>query len=435
MAYMRVTLIPALLFAAIPLMAHSQGADPGFSGAPGDDTCTACHGGRPNTGSGRVTLTFANGNTYTPGQTQRVTVSISDPAARRWGFEVSPRLASDASNKSTGKLVSVDGNTQVLPPGGALQWITHTGSGTRLGTTGSITFQFDWTAPDSDVGSVDFYAAANAANGNGRNDTGDLIYTTKATLTASAAPVSNKPSISQNGVVNGASFKPGITQGSWISILGTNLATNTRIWDSAKEIVNGKLPASLDGTSVTINGKPAPVYFISPTQLNVQAPSDDNLGNINLVVTTSAGQSDPITAVLQQFTPAFFLFDPQNRKYLAAVASDGASLGPAGLFGAAVTTRPAKPGEVILLFGTGFGATTPSVPTGEVFNGAAQLTNPVTLTIGGVQAEVLFAGLSAAGLYQFNVTVPATVANGDQAVVASIGGVQTQDGAFLAIQR
>jgi uncharacterized protein (TIGR03437 family) len=52
-----------------------------------------------------------------------------------------------------------------------------------------------------------------------------------------------------------------------------------------------------------------------------------------------------------------------------------------------------------------------------------------------VQAEVLFAGLSAAGLYQFNVTVPATLADGDQAVVASIGGVQTQDGAFLAIQR
>src|SRR6185295_12133262 len=172
-------------------------------------------------------------------------------------------------------------------------------------------------------------------------------------------------------------------------------------------------------------------YFISPGQLNVQAPADDSLGNVNVVVTTAAGQSDSFTAVLQQFTPAFFLFDPQNRKYPAAVFADGSSVGPAVLFGTALTTRPAKPGETILLFGTGFGTTTPTVATGEIFNGAAPLANPVTIMIGGTQANVAFAGLSAAGLYQFNVTVPASLPDGDQALVASIGGVRSQDNVFL----
>lgn len=423
----------ALIFTAAPVLAHQTGADPGFSGAPRDSNCTACHGGKPNTGAGKVALSFAGGTTYIPGQKQRVTVSISDPAARRWGFEVSPRLVSDASNKSIGTMASMDTNTQVLPSAGSLQWITHTLAGTRLGTTGSITFEFDWTAPDSNVGDIDFYAAANSANGNSQ-PTGDLIYTVNARLTAAAA-TGNKPSIAQNGVVNGASFKPGITPESWISIIGTNLAANTRIWDSQREIQNGVLPNSLDGTSVTVNGKAATVYFISPTQLNVQAPADDSLGNVNVVVSNSAGSSDPITAVEQAFSPAFFLFDPQNRKYLAAVASDGMNLGPPGLFGSSVTTRPAKPGDVILLFGTGFGATTPAVPTGQVFNGAAKLANPVTITIGGAQADIAFAGLSAAGLYQFNVTVPATLGDGDQAVVASIGGVQSQDNAFISVQR
>jgi uncharacterized protein (TIGR03437 family) len=152
------------------------------------------------------------------------------------------------------------------------------------------------------------------------------------------------------------------------------------------------------------------------------------------VVKSPAGQSDPMTAVMQQFSPAFFLFDPQNRKYLAVVATDGTFIGPNALFGSAVSTRPAKPGELILLFGTGFGATSPAVPTGQVFNGAAKLANPITITIGGSAADIAFAGMSAAGLYQFNVTVPANLGAGDQAVVATIGGVQSPGNAFIAVQ-
>ena len=80
---------------AVTAFAHSFGPDPGLSGAPGDSTCVACHGGSPNTGPGKVSLAFANGLTYTAGQTQIVTVTVEDPSARRWGFEASPRPCSD----------------------------------------------------------------------------------------------------------------------------------------------------------------------------------------------------------------------------------------------------------------------------------------------------------------------------------------------------
>lgn len=414
------------------LAALPTGAPPGMSGAPGDNTCTSCHGGNPNTGQGSVTLTFANGTTYTPGQTQRVTVTITDPNGRRWGFQASPRVVSETPT-GAGALIASNSNVRIAGTSGTLQWITHTLAGTRPGTQGPASFEFDWTAPDTNVGDVRMYVAANAAN-NSDGNRGDSIYTTSVTLTPAGASGGAKPAISEAGVVNGASFRAGISAGSWITITGSNLASTTRIW-GASDFVQGKLPTSLDNTRVTVNGKAAAVYYISPTQINAQAPDDTATGNVNVVVATPGGESTPVAAALQRFAPAFFMFDPSNRRYLAATLSGGQLVGPAALFGANATTRPARPGEIVILYGTGFGPTTPAVPAGEVFSGAAPLSTAPTIRIGGVAADVAFAGLSAAGLYQFNVTVPATLADGDHAVVATIGGVESQAGTFLAVQR
>jgi uncharacterized protein (TIGR03437 family) len=175
------------------------------------------------------------------------------------------------------------------------------------------------------------------------------------------------------------------------------------------------------------------VYFISPKQINVQAPTDGmpNSGPVQVTVSNAGGTSDPVSANVAQFIPGFFLFP---ERYVAAVRSDGAFIGKTGLFGTTLTTTPAKPGDVVLLFGTGFGPTNPAVEAGSVFNGAAPTANPVTMTIGGVNATVAFAGLSGAGLYQFNVTVP-NVPDGDQPVVAQVGGVSTQSGALITIRQ
>ena len=142
-------------------------------------------------------------------------------------------------------------------------------------------------------------------------------------------------------------------------------------------------------------------------------------------------------AQLPKYSPAFFKFSEQGGKYIAAlIALAGAKvdyLGPVGLFGTSRASRPAKPGEVILLYGTGFGPTTPPVPSGMVFSGAVKITDKITVTIGGVTAKVQFAGVTGVGLYQLNVVVP-PLPDGDQKVVATIGGLSSQDNSFIAVK-
>lgn len=239
--------------------------------------------------------------------------------------------------------------------------------------------------------------------------------------------------MSLSAVVNGASFGSGIASGSWISIFGSDLAPTTRLW-KGDEIIDGVLPTQLDGVRVRINGKQAAISFISPGQLNVQAPDDDALGPVSVEVIRDGVGSATGFADLRGSSPAFFLFDPENRRYLAAVHPDGVHVGKANLFGGAVPTRRAKPGDIILLFGTGFGPTTPPVPAGQLFTGAAPLASPVRVFFGGVEAQVQFGGLSGAGLNQLNVVVPQGLPSGDVEVVAQTSGLQTQAGVFVTIE-
>jgi uncharacterized protein (TIGR03437 family) len=108
-------------------------------------------------------------------------------------------------------------------------------------------------------------------------------------------------------------------------------------------------------------------------------------------------------------------------------------VGPPGLLQGAATT-PAVPGETISLYGTGFGPTSPNINAGEVYQGAASLTNAVQIRIGTTFADVQFSGLSSAGLYQFNLAVPG-LPDGDHDVLATIAGVRTQSLARLRVQR
>jgi len=246
--------------------------------------------------------------------------------------------------------------------------------------------------------------------------------------------ITSNPAIT--AVVNGASFQPGIQSGSWSTVFGTNLSTTTRNWDGA--IIDGKLPLSLDNVSVMVNNKPAAIYFISPGQINFQAPDDTVTGAVNVTVTNASGTSNSMPTQLQRDAPGFFMFDPQARKYVAALVanSDGTAtfLGPPNLFGSGgAVTRPAKPGEILELYGTGFGPTNPAVKAGLVVTSAAPAVDKVTITIGGQDAVVQFAGITGAGLYQINAVVPGTLTAGDQKIVATVNGLQTPDGASVTI--
>jgi uncharacterized protein (TIGR03437 family) len=233
-------------------------------------------------------------------------------------------------------------------------------------------------------------------------------------------------------VVNGASFQTGITAGSWATITGTNLAGATGTWSSS-QIVNGKLPTEVDNVSMTIDSLPAAVYFVSPAQINVQVPTDSNTGPVPVVVTYNGQTSAAFTANLMPETPAFFLW---SNKYAVATRQDFTLVGPTTLF--AGSTTPAKPGDVVILWGTGFGATTPALSSGQLVPSTQlySVTDPPKITVGGIQATVYGAALAPgfAGLYQIAIQIPLTAGSGDQPVAAQVGSVSSPASVFITVQ-
>lgn len=438
-----------LFLLPVALLASAAAADPGHAGVPGETTCMECHGSAP--GSGSVSVTFSNGLTYAPGVLQHLVVTVADPSQKRWGFQLTARPESSPAAQGGTFTPGADGYTQLAcqssnlffyafgPRCGTaaasypLQYIEHTDPGTRQGQPGSAQFAFDWTPPANATGPMVIYVAGNAANGDGTSG-GDRIYLSQYTL----MPTTPLPAISQNGVVNAASFGSTISAGSWVAIQGTNLSASTRLW-GASDFVNGALPTQLEGVKVAINGKPAFVEYISPTLVNVQAPTDSATGPVAVQVTNANGTSQTVMANLQTVSPAFFLW---NGKYSAATRPDYSLIGPPNLFPEAapgVTTAPAKPGDVIVLWATGLGPTNPVVtagvntPSDVLYNTA----NPVTVTLGNLSAKVLAAVLTPgnAGLYQVAVTVPSNAPNGDLAINMTVNGVTSPTGVFLTVQQ
>jgi uncharacterized protein (TIGR03437 family) len=155
-------------------------------------------------------------------------------------------------------------------------------------------------------------------------------------------------------------------------------------------------------------------------------------------VTTSAGSASS-TVTLGPYGPSLSLY---NNKYAAAIVptpgmpgNSGQGydyIGPTGVL--PFPTRPAKAGETLLLFGVGFGPTNPPVQAGQLFSGSAPSVTTPQITIGGVAANVAFAGIVEAGLFQFNVTVPQGAGTGDQVLAASVNGVPAPTGVFITLQ-
>lgn len=238
------------------------------------------------------------------------------------------------------------------------------------------------------------------------------------------------PAITSNGILNGASFLPQIASNSWTTIQGTNLASQTDDW--SKSLGGGTLPVSLDCVSVTMGGKPAYIYYISPTQLNVLAPNLDP-GPVSVIVTTCSGSTSPTMVVADSYAPALFLW-PGNQP--VATRADYTYAVKADTF-PGLTTIPAKPGDVIVLWATGCGPTSPATPAGVPVPGDqiyATASTPV-VTIDNVPAVVYGGALTpgSAGLYQIAIQVPNTLADGDWPIQVSIGGASSPAGAVLTV--
>ena len=256
-----------------------------------------------------------------------------------------------------------------------------------------------------------------------------------------AAPSTTKPYIVPNGVISAGAFGafPTIAPGSWIEIYGSNLSATTRAWSGA-DFSGSSAPTSLDGVSVTVGGRPAYVAYVSPGQVNALVPSDAPLGQVGVVVSGPAGVSDAYIVLVEALRPGLLAppsFQVSGKQYAAALFPDGQTFVlPSGAI-PGVPSRPAKPGETIILYGIGFGPVTPNLAAGTLVGQLNSLSNPFQMFFGSTAATLAYYGLAPnlTGLYQFNVVVPNVADNAAVPLTFSLAGQAGTQTLYIAVQR
>jgi uncharacterized protein (TIGR03437 family) len=250
------------------------------------------------------------------------------------------------------------------------------------------------------------------------------------------------PAASAVTKVNTASGGTAIAQNTFIEIKGVNLVppttpTNGVIWSTAPDFLQGRMPTQLNGVSVTVNGKPAFVYFFcsvvtSPVctadQINVLTPLDNTIGPVQIVVSSGSTVTPPFTVAMNGVVPTLLLFNPLGP--VVATHANYSLAGSAALYPGAST--PATPGETVILYGIGFG-----LPVSALTNGSSTQSGSLPLVpvcqVGGFSVPVA-AALISPGLYQLNLTLSPSIAFGDAAVTCTYNGLNTPVGAFLTVQ-
>jgi uncharacterized protein (TIGR03437 family) len=249
---------------------------------------------------------------------------------------------------------------------------------------------------------------------------------------AAQPAIGSAPVTSAAGLVNAANPTPGsaIAPGSMASLYGTNLS-------SAKLLAGVPLPLQLAGTSMTVGNLPAPLFYVSPLQVNFQVPwiSISKPTQFQLQITQGASLAT-ITFSLTPYAPALFTTNGQGSGQAAAIISNTTSL--AAPTGAYPGSRPANKGEFVLLYCTGLGAVTNQPAAGDVSPSNPPATTIVTptLTMGGAPVPISFSGLAPGyvGLYQVNFQIPTNASSGSAIpIVLSASGVNSNS-ATIAIQ-
>lgn len=438
-------MMSVMALAAVPttLLANSQGAIARSTGAPGDQTCLqgGCHVGTRTDNSPTLEVLWEGGQSYEPGRKQRFTIRIG-ATGRFYGFQATARPESSTISGQAGTFTSIDQRTYVLcetvdprpaigcPANRPIEFITHFDAST------SNTFQFDWTPPaTAAAGPVIIYVAANSSDGPAPN--GAKIHFKSLTLqpgTGGGLP----PTISAGGIVSASAFGGGTTvaPGSWIEIFGTNFSSVARGWEG-RDFNGNAAPTNLENVQVTIDNKAAAVAYVSSGQVNAQVPDGIASGPIGIRVKTPGGEtaSATVTGAARApgiLAPASFT-STTGRRYVGALFADGTTfVGPTGLVPGAAF-RAARPGERVLVYGVGFGATEPAIASGQIVT----LTSTVpglSIRIGDAPVTFEYGGLAPnfVGLYQFNLVVP-NLAAGDYPIVMTVGSVSTQSNLFFTV--
>ncbi len=419
----------------------------------GNSTLTVQQAG----GACNVTLNPTSANIASAGGTG--TFAVSTPCSFTARSNVAWITATAGANSVTYSVAtntSVQARTGTITAAGATFTITQAGSSCSYTvspdsldippagvTTASITVTTtsgcDWTA-SSDVpwlriigqitggaqGSVQYTVDPNSA-GSARSGT--------LTVAGRAIPVRQNsgtaPRFSAAGLVHSASYQPGgVSPGEIITLYGEGLGPDTL----TTLTLNGQLVSStLAGTRLLFDGTPAPLVYTSRTQVSAIVPYGvANKTTVPVIAEYLGAQSTPVNVRVLPALPALYAADASGSGPGAILNQDGT-----------LNTRlnPARPGQVVILYGTGEGLTSPLQADGQVTPGAEPLprpVRPVTVTLGGVLCPILYAGAPpglVAGALQINIQLPANVPTGDAVpIVLSVGEALSPDTVTLAIR-
>jgi uncharacterized protein (TIGR03437 family) len=242
------------------------------------------------------------------------------------------------------------------------------------------------------------------------------------------------PVISDNGVITAGGFGgfSSAAPGSFVEIYGSNLSGEiSRGWETRDFVVNNA-PTSLEGVSVTVDGRATFISFVSPTQVNVQLPAGVRAGVVPVVVTSNGQASAPAMIEIKTqsagiLAPASFKIE--DKQFAAATHTNGAFL---------TRAAPAAPGETIIFYGIGFGVVNPvsTAIAGRIINIPNTLASPVQFKFGGSPGQVAFAGLvqQLVGVYQFNVVVPSNAPAGDVPLEVTLNGQPLSQTLYIPVQ-
>ncbi len=227
------------------------------------------------------------------------------------------------------------------------------------------------------------------------------------TITAQVVPATTSA-----GIVNAASSLPAIAPGALIAIFGTNLSAGTAQFSTTP------LPTSLGNTSVSINGTNIPLIYVSLGQVNAQVPYETKVGTAKLIVQSNGVPSPAVNFEVTATGPGVFTPLQQPTHVLALNLADGS---------VNASQTPAQPGQYVTAYLTGQGLVNPAVATGDVTPASpfSLPVAPVQVKIGGVVANVQFAGLAPGfvdGLLQMNIQIP-DVPAGELPFDVSVGGI------------
>ena len=387
----------ALILAALPalLLSYPDGPEIRRTGAPvdGGQNCSACHnsfGPANSDPRGSVTIEVQN---YRPNVRQTIRVTVQHPEAIRWGFQLTARTLNDETKEAgtftPTDLIRVrcdpDGDA---PCNGSREFASHRVASTQENIRGRAVWDVEWTPPGDDAGNIVFYAAGNAAGPPLNTNQGDRIYTTQLLIAnEGSCSLSRKPQL--NDLVNSASFRPSQALNTLVSVRGLDFQVGgIKRSVTLSDMVDGKFPTTLGCVAVEIAGQRAPILYVQTDLINVQVPTATVAGRLPVRVILNPGfpnelRSDLGTFDFGNYAPALFT--------LAGTQSVAATFANSNILVAnpAVqpTGQPARAGDVITLYGTGFGPTEPVYQAGEVARGVASLRDPYRITIGGTNAR------------------------------------------------